>query len=158
MKTTISILCVLMLTLSATAQKADVAALQNVASQNPVGLKPGTSLFSLIDLSKIRWSNSYSVSYFSGGSASGSMGLLHTSMFYPISSKLNLTVDLGLAHDISGNLTASGRSATIVPGFSLDYRPSRNFSLSLNYRTYNGLIGPYGYRGAGYLINPFGPE
>ena len=158
MKTLVILFSVMVLALSATAQRSDVATLREVAAKNPVGLKASNSPFSLIDLSKIRWSNSYSVSFFSGGNFSGSMGLLHTSMFYPISTKLNLMVDLGVAHGISGDLNRPGQNVTLWPSFQLDYRPSKNVSMSIGFQSYNGLMSPNGYRGAGYLINPFGPE
>ncbi|MBI5266019.1 MAG: hypothetical protein HY851_02190 [candidate division Zixibacteria bacterium] len=158
MKTLVVLFSVLVLALSVSAQKADIATLRNASANNPIGLKASNSLFSLIDLSKIRWSNSYSVSYFSGASISGSMGMLHTSMFYPISSKLNLMLDLGVAHGISGDLNRDNRNVTLLPSFQLDYRPNKNMSMSICFQSYNGLISPYGYRGAGYLINPFGPE
>ena len=158
MKTLVVLISVMVLALSAMAQRSDIATLRETAAKNPVGLKAGNSLFSLIDLSKIRWSNSYTMSYFSGGNFSGSMGLLHTSMFYPISSKLNLMLDLGVAHGISGDLNRPDKNVSLLPSFQLDYRPSKNMSMSIGFQSYNGLMSPYGYRGAGYLINPFGPE
>lgn len=158
MKTLVVLFSVMVLVVSVSAQRADVATLRDAASSNPVGLKAGNSLFSLIDLSKIRWSNSYSMSYFSGGGMSGSMGTLHTSMFYPISSNLNLMLDLGVAHGISGDLNRPGQNVSLLPSFWLGYRPTKNISMSISFQSFNGLISPYGYRGAGYLINPFGPE
>lgn len=125
---------------------------------NPVGMKTSKALFSLVDLSKIRWSNSYSVSYLSGGAYSGSMGMLHTSMMYPFSSKLNLMVDLGVAHGISGNLTTPGQGVNLLPSFWLDYRPSKNVSMSVSFQTINGLDWPSSYRGVRNPANLFGPE
>ena len=158
MKKTIILTAALLLGVSAMAQHVDRATLQQVSTANAIGIKPSSNLFSLIDLSKIRWSHSYSVSYLSGGSYSGSVGMLHTSMFYPISSKLNLTVDLGLSHGISGNLTAPGQSVSVLPSFWLDFKPSKNVSMSLSFQTFNGLAWPYAYRGVGFPLNQIGPE
>lgn len=148
----------LLCAISVSAQHVDRATLQQVSAMNPVGMKTSSALFNLIDLSKIRWANSYSVSYFSGGLYNGSMGMLHTSMSYPFSSKLNLMVDVGVAHGISGNLRTPGQNVSLLPSFWLDYRPSKNFSMSLSYQTINGLAWPAAYRGARNPANLFGPE
>lgn len=158
MKKIIVLVAALMLGVSVSAQHADRATLEQVSSMNPIGIKPSASLFSLIDLSKIRWSHSYGVSYLSGGNYSGSTGMLHTSMFYPISSNLNLTLDLGLAHGISGNLTRPGQNVSVLPSFWLDFRPSKNVSVSLSFQTLNGRTWPNTYRGAGNPLNLIGPE
>jgi hypothetical protein len=158
MKKTILTLATLLFAVSVSAQHVDRATLQQVSSMNPIGMKTSSALFNLIDLSKIRWANSYSVSYFSGGLNNGSMGMLHTSMLYPFSSKLNLMVDLGVAHGISGNLSAPGRNVSLLPSFWLDYRPSKNFSLSFGYQTINGLALPAAYRGVRNPANLYGPE
>lgn len=158
MKKVSILIAALLCGISVSAQHVDRAVLQQASTVNPIGIKPTSSLFSLIDLSRIRWANSYSVSYLSGGAYSGSMGMLHTSMLYPISSKLNLTVDLGLAHGISGNLTQPGQNVSVLPSFWLDFKPSRNVSMSLSFQTINGLTWPYSYRGAGYPGKLIGPE
>jgi len=158
MKKVIILVAVLLCGISASAQHIDRAVLQEASAVNPIGIKAGSSSFSLIDFSKIRWSNSYSVSYLSGGAYSGSMGMLHTSMLYPISSNLNLTVDLGLAHGISGNLTQPGQNVSVLPSFWLDFKPSKNVSMSLSFQTINGLTWPYINRGIGYPDKLIGPE
>lgn len=158
MKKFIVVLAVLLCALSVSAQHVDRATLQEVTSMNPVGVKSSSGLYSFLDLSKIRWANSYSLSYFSGGAYSGSMGMLHTSMSYPFSSKLNLMLDLGLAHGISGNLTTPGQNVSLLPSFWLDYRPSKNFSMSLSFQTINGLAWPSAYRGVRNPATLFGPQ
>jgi hypothetical protein len=158
MKKVTILVAALLCGVSVSAQHVDRAVLEQASTANPIGIKPSSSLFSLIDLSKICWSNSYSVSYLSGGNYSGSMGMLHTSMMYPISSKLNLAVDLGLAHSISGNLTQPGQNVSVLPSFWLDFRPSKNVSMSLSFQTIDGLTWPYSYRGVGYPGKLIGPE
>jgi hypothetical protein len=126
------------------AQEADVATLQNAASSNPLGLKPAPSPSGLLDLSKATFSHSYSISFFSGGHTSGSLGLLNSSMLYQFSPKLSLTLNLGVLHN-TGALWGSGdREATLLPGFHLDYHPSRSFRMSVTYQRYSGYFSPYG--------------
>ncbi len=112
-----------------------------------IGVKAAASPWSLLDLSRIRWSNSYSVAFFSGGGSSGSMGMFNTSMFYEFSSKLALTVNLGVAHN-PGAIWGNGENnATFYPGFRLDYRPSEKVFMSLEVQRVNGYyITPDGFR------------
>ncbi len=83
------------------AQQSDVGSLKGSSSNaiSGLGVSPAKSPFSLIDLSRIKWSNSYSVAFFSGGGSSGSVGLWNTTMDYQISSKLFLAVNLGVLHN-----------------------------------------------------------
>ncbi|MDH4035334.1 MAG: hypothetical protein OEV80_16195, partial [candidate division Zixibacteria bacterium] len=91
-------------------------------------------------LSRITWSHSYSVGFFSGGAASGSVGLLNSTMFYEISSKLSLSLNLGVAH--SGGNWGEGREATLLPGFTLDYHPSDKFRMTFMIQRYDAVLNP----------------
>ncbi len=146
MKKIILILLVIVFASSSFAQFSDVATLEKVKGNTLFGVKPASSLFSLIDLSKIRWSNSYSVSFFSGGSNSGSVGMLNTNMFYDFSSKLTVGLNLRMFHNPGSifDKTASSNQS-ILPGFMIDYRPSKNFSLRIDYRSQDRNQ-PYYYR------------
>jgi hypothetical protein len=127
---------------SASAQMSEEAELQELSSEFNQGLRPAESPFSLLDISRIKWSHSYSVSFFSGGGYSGSAGLFQTSAVYDISSDLTLGVNLGIAH--SGFLLSEqSQDATFLPGFTLDYHPSDKFRMTLMIQTYNGLTSPY---------------
>ena len=89
MKHLILAILVLSVTPSLSAQLSDVASMNSLDRtrvDNGFGSQPVSSPFSLIDMSKITWSNSYSVSFFSGGGQSASMGLLNTRMLYTVSS------------------------------------------------------------------------
>ncbi len=134
MKRTLLIIGIVLLLGSTTgiAQQADVATLKSATAASGIGVQPASSPFSLIDLSRIRWSHSYSVSYFSGGNHGSSVGMLTSSMFYPISSKLSLTFNLGVVHN-PGALWGNGDTqASLFPGFRLDYRPSDKVFMSLS--------------------------
>jgi hypothetical protein len=149
MNKTIFLTALLVVFLSATlsAQFADKAEIQSVKSDY-LGLKPASKPFSLIDLSRIKWSNSYSLSFFSGGGTSGSLGLLTSSIFYEISSSLSLNLKMGIAHDPGRLFDRNGNNnnAAFLPGFKLDYHPSSNFNISVGFETVPDLY---------YLYSPY---
>jgi len=117
------------------AQFVDDAAYQSYQRSNSLGVAPAVSPFSLIDFSRVRWSNSYSVSFFSGGNSSGSIGMWNSNMSYDLSRSFSIAFDINLVHNPGGLLGNTNNDAIILPGFSLDYHPSRNFNLRIDYRT-----------------------
>jgi len=109
----------------------------NKMKKDYLGLKPASHPFSLIDFSKLKWTHSYSISFFSGGGTSGTNGLYVSNIFYEFSSKLSLSLKLGIAHD-PGSLfdRNGGQNANFLPGIHLDYHPSPNFTISAGFDTY----------------------
>jgi len=141
---------VLLVIPSVYAQMADRADIGTI-KQDYLGFKPAEKPFSLLDLSRLHWSHSYSFNFFSGGGTSGTAGLYTASIFYEFSSKLSLDLKLGIAHDPSSLFERNaGKDATLLPGLRLNYHPSPNFSISAGFETYqgNGYYGfnPYNYR------------
>jgi len=134
---------IFMIAANASAQFKEEAKIANVNNNSSMGIQPTKTPFSLIDLSRVKWSNSYSVVFFSGGEYTGSMGLLNTSMLYDISSKLSLYVNLGIAHNAGALWGDGNNNATILPGFLIDYHPSKNFRMSIGVQRYNGYMNPY---------------
>jgi hypothetical protein len=132
------------------AQMADKAELQSMKSDY-LGLAPASKPFGLIDLSRLEWSHSYSISFFSGGGSSQTIGLYTGSIFYEITSNLSLNFKLGIAHNPSGILDNSlSSNAMFLPGLRLDYRPTNNFRITAGFDTYYGNYHyPYG--------RPYGP-
>ena len=61
-------------------------------------------------------------------------------MFYEISSKLSLSLNLGVAH--SGGSWGEGREATLLPGFTLDYHPSDKFRMTFMIQRYDAVLNP----------------
>jgi hypothetical protein len=119
--------------------------------QDYLGFKPAEKPFSLLDLSRLHWSHSYSLNFFSGGGTSGTTGLYTASVLYEFSSRLSLNLKLGIAHDPSSLFERNaGRDATLLPGLHLNYHPSPNFSISAGFDTYLGSsyygYNPYNYR------------
>jgi len=144
-KTLFVSLLVVLMAASVWGQLADQAEMEEINRATVLGIKPAVSPFSLIDLSRVKWSHSYSVGFFSGGSYSGSMGLYNTSMLYEFSSKLSLTVNLGIAHNTGAIWGDGSADPNLLPGFRLDYHPSENFRMSLGFQRYSGYV-PYTYR------------
>ncbi|MDF1543978.1 MAG: hypothetical protein P1R58_02615 [bacterium] len=124
----------LFLVSAVSAQFVDDASTSSYKSSN-LDLAPAVSPFSLIDFSRVRWSNSYSVSFFSGGNSSGSLGMWNSNVSYDLSRSLSIGLNVNLLHSPSGLLGNTNSDAIILPGFSLDYHPSRNFNLRIDYRT-----------------------
>ena len=139
-----TLLMTLILALSSSAQMADQAEFQS-AKGNYLGIQPATKPFALIDLSKFKWIQSYSLSYFSGAGSSGSMGYYSGTLLYEISSALTLNLNVGIAHN-PGSLFNSRQStdAKFFPGFNLDYHPSDKFRLSIGVQSYPSIYyNPY---------------
>ncbi len=142
-----------LLLLCATAAVADTAATPSTVpapTNSSLSLQGAPNPFSLLDLSRIRWSHSYSISYFSGGSSSGSAGLLNSTMFYDISRSLSLSVNIGVLHNSGSIWGDSKNDATILPGFRLDYHPSEKFRMSIAVQRVSGLY-PYYYDRGGWF-------
>jgi len=150
----IAVVVLLALTGISWAQSTDVAALNAAGQSTPLGVKPAVTPFSLLDMSRVRWSNSYSVAFFSGGGTSGSVGLLNTTMFYDFSSKLSLALNLGIMHNPSALWGNSTSNATLLPGFRLDWHPSEKFQMMLGVQRVSGYMSPY-YYGPGYWGSPW---
>ncbi|MFH2037308.1 MAG: hypothetical protein ABIJ45_12960, partial [Candidatus Zixiibacteriota bacterium] len=133
----LSLIVILIVFLAATvsAQLADKADMEKIRNDH-LGLKPATSPFSLIDLSRVKWSNSYSVSFFSGGGNSSTTGLYVGSMFYELSNSLSLNLQLGIAHNPGALFNSELNSdARFYPAFNLDYHPSDKFRLSIDFQS-----------------------
>lgn len=93
--------------------------------------------FRLLDLSRLSFHQSYSLSYFSGGGYSANQGVYTTSIGYRIADPLYVQVDLGLVHQPSALFGGDTRQldARVRPNFFLRYAPSNKFSLSIDVRT-----------------------
>ena len=139
MKTLISIFTVVVLAVSVSAQLVEQAPLTPDKVQSSFGAAPAATPFSLLDLSRIRWSHSYSVSYFSGGGNSGTLGILSTAMSYEFSPKLSLNLNIGVAHN-PGALWGDEKNnnSELLPGFLLDYHPSEKFRMSVGFQKFVG--------------------
>lgn len=155
MKRFVLILALILIATPIWSQTIDRAELEKITRENALGVEPAVSPYSLIDLSRLKFSHSYSMSFVSGSGYSGSMGIARTSMFYEFSPSLSLTLNLGLAHDPSSVFGNAGSSATFLPGFTLDYHPSDNFRMSVSYQRMVGMD-PFWW-GNSMFDRPIGP-
>lgn len=126
----------------------------NTVSQS--SLKGAANPFSLLSSSRIRWSNSYAVTFFSGGGRSGSLGILNTSMFYELSPKLSLGLNVGVLHNPSSLWGDKKSNPMLLPGMRLDFHPSRAFRMIVDIRSVSGAMYPYD-RSAGFWYDPIYP-
>ena len=97
----------------------------------------GKSAVSLFDPSKLSMSHSYSLGFYSGGGRSGNIGLYMNSIEYAFSNPLKIRIDLGYLHSPSGLFSGSSstmKNGVIVPGVTIDWRPSKHFNFRLDYR------------------------
>lgn len=107
---------------------------------------------SLFDPSRLSISQSYSLGYYSGGGVSGSIGYYMNSLEYRFSNPLKIRVDLGYLHSPT-NLFSNGssglKSGVFVPGFSVDWRPTKGLNFRLDYRRIPVI------NGSGFGLNPY---
>ncbi|MEA2031336.1 MAG: hypothetical protein U9N55_07060 [candidate division Zixibacteria bacterium] len=137
MKIILTAFFVLILCGSVSAQFSDEASLDKSTRSNSLGVAPVSHPSSLIDLSRLSWSHSYSLSYFSGAQ-SGSVGLLNTTMYYEFSPNFSMAFNLGIIHNAGMIWGDEKNNATLLPGFQLDYHPSEKFRLFIKMQTCYG--------------------
>lgn len=134
-KISVVFVAAVMLVSTVSAQFVDDATRKDYEKDNSLGVRPAVTPFSLIDFSRISWSNSYSIAFFSGGNSSGSLGMWNSRINYDLSNSLSMAFDLNLVHNPSGLVGKSTNDAVVLPGFSLDFHPSEKFRMRFDYRT-----------------------
>jgi hypothetical protein len=97
----------------------------------------GGLIFGWFDPSRLTIRNSYSLSYTSSGNRGYSIGNLTSSLAYQISNPLWVQFDISLLHSPFNNL--GGNFAKDITGVylsraELNYRPSKNMLLQIQYR------------------------
>ena len=140
----LSALAALIIVLSAAGMaRADDVSVTPAETQTTSGALASTTLYSqftpfqLLDLSKLTFRHSYSVSYLSSGGYSANRGVYTTSIGYRISDPLYVQLDLGLVHQPGALFGGDSRQldAQVRPNFFLRYAPSTKFSLIVDVRT-----------------------
>lgn len=150
--TTLVLLSLLVLPAMLPAQMTDQAEMKEITQEYDLGLSRRPSV-PFLDLSRLNMSHAYSISFFSGNGQSGSMAMYNNTMTYKLADPLTLTLNLGILHN-PGSLWGEKsftNNAVFLPSGWLDWRPSKNFSLSVGFETvpaYNGYYnaGRYWYR------------
>jgi len=90
-----------------------------------------------LDPNKFSMSHSYSLSFVTGGGHSFNQGLYLNTMSYRLFNPLTMYLQLGFAHQPFGQLgekNLSGGNQFFVSGAGLEYQPSENFKLQLEFR------------------------
>lgn len=108
----------------------------------------------LLDPSRFRMRQSYSISYMSGSAGSGSVGLYTNDIEYQLFKPLTLRVGLGYLHQPFGSRGANAGGLAVDDGFfipsaGLEYRPSDNFLFMVDFRQYPSGTVPYSRWGYG---------
>ena len=123
-------------------------------SGNGLGIKP----LGFLDPSRMTFSHSYSMSYFSSGSDGIAQGLFMETIGYRLSNPLTLTLNLGYLHQPYSSLDQGGAYQTdsFVGGAALTWRPKNNMFLHIEFRNYPQQPG-YGYYPNGPLWPGYSP-
>jgi len=152
---------ILALPLCVSAQyRSEVPSIPGLTLGNPSG---GTTIFG-IDLSKVDFQNSYSMSVSSFGDNTVAMGLLKSSFNYVINPQVSVQGFVGLAHSPFSTFTPFEQKYAGMQGLSMNnifyggeitYRPKENliFQIGISktpvnpYRQFNHYSYPYMSRG-----------
>jgi hypothetical protein len=97
----------------------------------------GGLLFGWFDPSRFSMRNSYSLSYTTSGGKGFSLGTLTSSLAYQISNPLSVQFDVSLIHSPYNNLGgnfAKDISGVYLSGAELNYRPSKNTLLQIQFQ------------------------
>ena len=118
----------------------------------PKGILPS----SLFDPSRFSISHSMQFGYTAGGATQGSAGLWTSSLGYRVRNNTMLRVDVGAHMNPAFGGEGGMQKGIFLQGATLDWKPSRNSLVRLEYRDMRSpLQYGYGYGGYGYA-NPGG--
>jgi hypothetical protein len=116
-----------------------------VRNDQQLGIKHLNSL-GLLDPNRLSMSQSYSLMFLSDGKKSQASGFYLNRLIYQFSAPISLKLEMGYLHS---SLPGWGKSTTtdgeFFPALEVLYRPSRNFSLSFQYRVLPSLYNSCGY-------------
>jgi len=114
----------------------------------------GGLLFGWFDPSRLTFHNSYSLSYTTSGGKGYSIGDLTSNIAYQISNPLSVQFDVSLLHspfnNIGGNF-ANNISGIYLTRAELNYRPSNNMLLQIQYRQMPTMYWLNNYDRFGYM-------
>jgi hypothetical protein len=89
---------------------------------------------SLFDPSRLTMHQSFTLGFYSGQGGNQSIGYYLNSIEYSISNPLKIRFDLGVLGGSSLVSRTSSKSASFIPGVSIDWRPSSAFHFRLDVR------------------------
>ena len=108
-------------------------------------------LYNLIDPNKFEMSQSYSLSFLSGGGRTMNQGLYLNTMSYQFSDPLSVQLRFGFLHQPFGQFSNQNEQSPgefFLQGARLQYQPMKNMTITMDYQVYPaGIQSPYyGYR------------
>jgi len=117
-----------------------------------------TNVGSLLDPSRMHWSNSYSMSYATSSQGSVMQGVFTTDMIYELSRPLTLMFRLGYMHEPLNTYLPNGMApqGQVFGGAGIQYRPTKNMvfqfefqqipASTISYQSpYSTSVYPWGY-------------
>ncbi len=108
--------------------RADLQPLSGVVLQPSLGLNLQGPL---LDPSRMRWNQSVSMGYASGGGGSVGSGLYMNHLDYQLSSTVDLRLDLGVSSVFHNSVLPGATGENLVGGLDLRWRPSENVEMRL---------------------------
>ncbi len=98
--------------------------------------RPSGILEGLIDPSRFKMTQSYSLSFLSGGNRSFNQGLYLNTLQYQIADPLTAVLQVGYLHQPLGGagLTGSSAGQFFISGASLEYKPANGTRLFFDYQ------------------------
>jgi hypothetical protein len=119
----------------------------NVFNPSSLLKQPAGLLDNLLSSSKFSMSHSYSVSYLSMGSQGFTQGLYLNTMNYRFSDPLLMQVRIGYLHQPFGRkgISENSNGTLFVQRAMLQYKPSNNFSIRIDYQSLPSslMMSPY---------------
>jgi len=89
---------------------------------------------SLIDFSKIKMSQSYSMSFSTYGGRGASLGLYQNTLSYKISDPLEVKLKIGLVNQFyNSNFNDGTNAPQVLYGTEINYQPSEKFQLHFEF-------------------------
>lgn len=126
---------------------------------SPEYRQSSVSGFSLMNPNRFSMRQSYSMNFASGSFGSQSAGLYLNTLSYKLADPLTLSADVGFyspLYSSTGSFSKAGfqdpsmNSSLVLPRIGLEYKPSKNTTLSLQL-----LNGPDAYKAYGSPMDPF---
>jgi hypothetical protein len=114
----------------------------------------GGLLFGWFDPSRLTMHNSYSLSYTTSGGKGFSVGALTSNIGYQFSNSLSAQFDVSLMHSPFNNLGgnfANNISGIYLTNAELNYQPSKNMLLQIQYRQLPAMYWLGNYDRLGYM-------
>jgi hypothetical protein len=113
----------------------------------------GGNLFGFLNSDNFHMSHSYDMSYSAFGGEGFALGVYTNSMFFRINPDLNVQTDISVVNSPYSTLGKSFQNnlnGIYLSRAAINYKPFKDVSISLQYRSLPGAYNPYMYNG----LNP----